>query len=1078
MKRLSLLAALLFASCIAMAQNNAVRGGIGGVVQDPSGAVIPGATVTIVGPQGTVETRTDGTGTFSVTGLTPGFYKVTVASPGFKNYVSGRNEVVVDHTSNLSVSMTLGDSGQTVTVEGGMVQLDTEDTSLNNAITDTFYNAVPVARAVSSAFYMAPGVVSGGGTGVSNPSIGGATGLENLYIADGVTITDQAFGGLGVYNVNYGSLGSGINLAFIKEVDVKTGAFEPRYGRADGGIVEILTKSGSNTLHGALSAYFSPAFAFADRRQPYQSNFVKASPASVESTPAYEISAEVGGHIIHDKLFYFGAFDPTLRQSLQVADPTAGLFSHGQFDYNTTSSSYAGKLTYAFRANTTLELSTYGDPSRRNGNPETLSATNALSVASAYQFGTRNTVLHANTVLSPSWTASGAYYYNFSKFREQLSLNDYAISDRTVSPFVTYGFGSYYPTKDLDYSLQFETEKTVHLFGDHTFQFGYLYDHTNFENSTLRSGASFAIPAQNAAGQTLTDLFSNIPANAVGASTNATFRLFNADPSCVQCALYNGKKVYLQEYRGTYKGSSVLAKARYQVLYGNDTYKINRYITADLGLRWEQQHYEGTVLNYLFNDNWSPRLGAIIDPFGDHKTKAFFNYARYQNVLPLDAAIRQLGNEQDDTSYYFTPKADASGNAIRDATGAVIPVLDSAHTLNGLPGKKATAKFGAPSFSSSTGEGILPGTRMEYENEYVLGVERQVSTGSVFKIRYMDRRLGRIVEDNGSQSPEGSLVDANYAGGIANITKAADFFTNEQEVVYTDAQFMAANGAGSNPGSVTADNYVAPVPGCTYSNDTSVANGDYFRHYDGTAFPGACITNADTAGTLGPDGKSDGFAKPIRHYQALEVEFNRNLTNHWQARVNYRYAKLFGNYEGFYRNDNGQSDPGISSLFDFTTGQLGLLGDQFTPGYLNTDRRHVANALLSYTVGSDTAYLGRLRGVTVGTWLHASTGSPLSAYESHPIYQNAGEVPVGGRGTKGSLPTTVQLDLHADAPIHLGEKYTVKLTFDSFNVTNSQFVTGRNQNLDTAPGTSNPDYNKNSSWQGPFYARGSVVFQF
>ncbi len=1080
MKKVSIFAVLLFVCVFGNAQNNAVRGGLGGVVTDASGAVIPNATVIVAGPQGSVTLKTDGSGSYSVTGLTPGQYKVTVSAPGFSTFVSNGNEIVVDHSSNLNAQLLAGDAGQTVTVEGGIVQIDPGNTSLNTAITDTFYSAVPVARAVSSAFYIAPGVTSGGGTGNSNPSIGGASGLENVYIADGVTVTDQAFGGLGVYNVNYGSLGSGINLAFIKEVDVKTGAFEPKYGRGDGGIVEILTKSGGTSYHGAISAYFLPKWAYAARKQPYQSGFTIATPASTLSEPLYEASAEIGGYIPHfrEKLFFFAAFDPTLRQQILVANPLAGLYANGPYTYNTTSSNYAGKLTYAVTANTLIEASTYGDPSRHNNTPRTLSAVNADTVSSAYQFGTRNSVIRANTVINPTWTASGSYYYNYSTFREQPKLNNYAISDRTGRPFVNYGLGNYNPTKDDDYSLQFETEKKVPLLGEHTFQVGYIYDHTNFQNSTFRSGLNFNIPTANAAGQSLQTLYPTIPAGALGSSTNASFRLFKAGAACTQCAIYKGNPVYLQQNRGTYKGTSVLAKARYQVGYGNDTYKINRYVTANLGLRWEQQHYQGTVLNYLFNDNWSPRLGVNIDPFGDHKSKVFFNYARYQNVLPLDAAIRQLGNEQDDTSFYYTPKADAAGNAILDATGAVIPVPDSAHTLNGLPGRTATGKFGAPNFSSSTGEGILPGTRMEYENEYIIGIERQVSAGSVFKIRYLDRRLGRIVEDNGSQSPEGSAVDANFAGGIANITRSSDYFVNEKEVVYTNADFTKQNGATATPGSVTKANYKAPAPGCTFDNDTSVANGDYFRRFDGTAYNGSCITNADTAGALGADGISDGFAQPLRHYQGLEVEFNRNLTNHWQARVNYRFAKLYGNYEGFYRNDNGQSDPGISSLFDFTSGQLGLLGDQFASGYLNTDHRHTANALLSYTVGSDTPYFGHAKGVTVGTWLHATTGAPLSAYASHPIYLNAGEVPLGGRGTKGNLPTAIQLDLHADAPIPIGERYTLKLAFDGFNATNSQPVTGRVQNLDTSPGVSNADYNLNSTWQGPFYARGSVVFQF
>jgi hypothetical protein len=1083
MKRIALAVAAFSLASGLSAQNNAVRGGIAGVVTDATGAAIPNAVIVVSGPQGVVTVKSDASGTYGVSGLTPGLYSVTVTAPGFSKFVSSNNEVVVDHDSNLAVKLAVGDAGQTVNVEAELVQIDSSVTSLNTAITDTLYNAIPIARGVASAFYVAPGVASGGGTGTSNPSIGGASGLENVYIADGVTITDQAYGGLGVYSLSYGSLGSGINLAFIKEVDVKTGAFEPKYGRGDGGIAEILTKSGGNHYHGALSTYFTPSWAYASRYQPYQAGLVVSTPSSTLSSPLYEGSAEIGGYIPHfrDKIFFFGAFDPTLKQSDVIAfpDPVHTLYSHGQYTYSTTSSGYAGKLTYALNSNSLIEASSYGDPSRRNANPESLSTTNAAGITSSYSFGTRNSVIRASSALTPTWTVAGSYYYNYSVFRESPLQNNYAITNRTAQPYVSTGFGSYYPTKDDDYSLQFETEKKVNFFGEHTFQLGYLYDHTNFVRDSNRTGAAFAIPGTNAAGQQLTTLFPTIGAlpSAIGQLTNASFYLYNADPSCTQCATFNGNKVYLQEIRGTYKGIDVLSKSRYIVGYGNDTYKINRWVTADLGLRWEQQHYEGTVLNYLWNDNWSPRLGVNIDPFADHKSKVFFNYARYQNVLPLDAAIRQLGNEQDDTSFYFTPTADSNGNAVLDAFGFPQVTPDAAHTLNGLPGKTATAKFGSPSFSSSTGEGILKGTRMEYENEYVIGIEHQLSAGTVFKIRYMDRRLGRIVEDNGSTSPEGALVDSLYNGGIANITKSSDFFGNEKEVTYTQAQFSAAN-PGKTPGNVTRANYVAPATGCTYDNDTSVANGDYFRHFDGTPYNGGCITNAATAGTLGADGQPDGFAQPIRHYQSLEVEFNKNFNSHWQARVNYRFAKLFGNYEGFYRNDNGQSDPGISSLFDFTAGQLGLLGDQFTPGYLNTDRRDTGNALLSYTVSADTPYVGRAKGVTVGTWIHATTGAPLSAFQSHPIYLNAGEVPVGGRGTKGNLPTQIQLDLHADDTFHFGEKYNLKFAFDGFNATNSQFTATKNQNLDTAPGVINNDYGKVTSWAGPFYARGAVVFSF
>jgi hypothetical protein len=1066
-------------SVAAAQQNNAVSGGLAGYVTDSTGAAVPNAKITLEGPQQTINIVTDGKGAYESRGLTPGLYNLTVKAAGFSTFVSKGNEVTIDHTSTLNATLAVGDAGVTVEVDGGSTQIYVENSSVNTQLSDAFLEQLPLPRNVSGAFYVAPGVVSGGGTGVANPSIGGSSGLENNYSADGVTITDQAYGGLGVYTPQYGSLGTGINQTFVKEVDIKTAAFEPKYGLGDGGIVEIVTKSGGNTFHGSLGAYLTPGWGFAARKQLYQSGYVNTTPTQTLTQPQYEGAATIGGYVIKDKLFFFGAFDPTLNQITLLADPLAPIYSQGPRTLSTTSLNWAGKITYQPFTNTVIEASSYGDPSRRNVGPESFSSSNFNQVSDSYSYGTRNSTARLNTVLFKNITAFGAYAYSTEHFTDSPYANTYSISDRTAAQFVPYGFGTYYKTKDANYTLQGELQANGNFLGKHTAMIGYYYNHVDFDNSTLRTGASFAIPGKNAAGQSISSLYSNVPAGAVGALTNASFYLRSAGAvgsGCAYCATYNGNQVYLQQIRGTYAGSVVSALSRYKSAYGNEVYSPNRFVTVSAGLRWEQQTYGGSLLTYNWHDNWSPRLSATIDPFGTRKNKIFFAFSRYQNPLPLDAAVRQLGNEQDDTAFYYAPKKDAAGNAILDASGAVTP--DTSTVLNGTAKSTAAGNFGAPNFGSSTGEGILPGTKMEYANEYVLGIEHTLKPGMVVKARYIDRQFGRIVEDIGSTSPEGAYVDSNYAGGIANVTAASDYFINEKEVTFTPAQFLAANG-GKNPGQVTKANYVAPAPGCTYDNDATVAFGGFFTQFNGTPYNGACVTNAATDGAnLGSDGKPDGFANPRRHYQGLELELDRNFSNHWQARINYRYAKLWGNYEGFYRNDNGQSDPGISSLFDFTAGAINLLGDQFKRGYLNSDRRHVANALISYTLAKDTPYLGMFHGVTVGTWIHALTGTPLSAYQSHPVYLNAGEVPVGGRGTLGTTPVNVYADGSLSDTFTFFDKYFLKLGFDAFNVTNSQALVGKNQNLDTSPGVNNPDYSRPTGYVAPFRARFNVELSF
>src|SRR5262249_10683626 len=208
-----------------------------------------------------------------------------------------------------------------------------------------------------------------------------------------------------------------------------------------------------------------------------------------------------------------------------------------------------------------------------------------------------------------------------------------------------------------------------------------------------------------------------------------------------------------------------------------------------------------------------------------------------------------------------------------------------------------------------------------------------------------------------------------------------------------------------------------------------------------------------------PDGQPDGFPDPVRIYKAVEIELNKRFTSGWQLLSNWRIASLRGNYEGHLRNDNGQTDPGISSLVDFTAGDFNLLGDQFAVGSLNTDRHHIVNIYSSYDVGQQK-FAKRFRGLNLGAGLHMESGVPVSEYLAQPVYQNAGEVPINGRGSRGRTPFFTRLDLHAHYPWRMTER--VKLTFsgDFFNVTNSQSVRLFDQFRESQAGQLNPDFLK------------------
>src|SRR5713226_2473782 len=314
-----LLGVLFLAVIVALApsvsaQDSAAKGSLNGTVVDSTGGALVGAQTTLIGPQGTQSQTTSGSGTFVYQDLIPATYKLQVEMKGFRRAEVPDVTINVGRVSAIRVQLEPGSVTSTVEVVSSALTVDTTSTAVATNLNDDFYQKLPVQRGVAGLFYIAPGAVDGGGTGHANPSISGGSGLENLYVADGVSITDTAFGGLGLYTRNYGSVGTGINLSFIKEVQVKTGGFQPQYGGATGGVVQIVTKSGGHDYHGAVAGYWQPQQFEAQRLNPDDFGLANPFGKLIHNANA-DVSGEIGGSVpgLRNNLFFFGSFDPTLN---------------------------------------------------------------------------------------------------------------------------------------------------------------------------------------------------------------------------------------------------------------------------------------------------------------------------------------------------------------------------------------------------------------------------------------------------------------------------------------------------------------------------------------------------------------------------------------------------------------------------------------------------------------------------------------------------------------------------------------------------------------------------------------------
>ena len=190
--------------------------------------------------------------------LVPGTYTVRSELQGFKPVERQNVTVGLGQTVDLNLKMDVGGLTETVQVSSASPVIDTSSTTIGANIDSELLSRLPVGRRFSDTLYVAPGVSTGGTVGEANPSISGGSGLENQYVVDGVNITNQGYGALGWYSIVFGSLGNGTPFDFMKEVQVKSGGYEAEYGQATGGVVNVVTKSGTNTLRGTAFGYVRP----------------------------------------------------------------------------------------------------------------------------------------------------------------------------------------------------------------------------------------------------------------------------------------------------------------------------------------------------------------------------------------------------------------------------------------------------------------------------------------------------------------------------------------------------------------------------------------------------------------------------------------------------------------------------------------------------------------------------------------------------------------------------------------------------------------------------------------------------
>ena len=310
---------VLALSGVAMAQST-TTGSIGGVVTNPNKEVVPGAAVTARnnGTNKEDAATTDDQGRFKVVNLQPGLYTVTVNSSGFSPYVQERVVVEVGRETSLEVSLSIGAVTGSVDVSAEAPVINTTQQDFSSNINQTSINELPInGRRASSFVLLTPGAVPDGDFGLI--SFRGISGLLNNSTVDGGN-NNQAFF---AEEAGRTRISSSISQAAVREFQVNTSNYSAEYGRAAGGVVNTVTKSGTNDFHGGLFYYLRDNELGA--RNPRGFNPLTGE-ALKPVDRRHQFGGTIGGPIAKDKLFFFFSYDQQKREFPAIAQFSSGTF--------------------------------------------------------------------------------------------------------------------------------------------------------------------------------------------------------------------------------------------------------------------------------------------------------------------------------------------------------------------------------------------------------------------------------------------------------------------------------------------------------------------------------------------------------------------------------------------------------------------------------------------------------------------------------------------------------------------------------------------------------------------------------
>ncbi len=1035
---------------------SSTTGAIQGQVRDSkTGEKLVGVTITATSAsmQGAQTAITDENGTFKIQPLPPGDYLVTFYYLEL-TVERGGISVGINKVTPVFQKLDQGQAGgEVVKIVDTAPTIDPTSTTQGITLDKNYLKNIPVP---GRTFEAALGAAAGSQNDGLGVSFSGSSSLENQYYVDGVNTTGLTFG----------TVGSPVINDFIEEIEVITGGYNAEFGRATGGVVNVVTKSGSNEFKGSVFGYFQPG------QLTYQSEStpVNASSIDLAADQAYEadFGFEVGGPIIKDKLWFFVGFAPQFaktdftritksQRDCQVLLPTGELsacdrrlssnggFADGQADIDPSTGFYItdeldsevrsrtvgtynilGKINYAASPENQGQVSFQVQPTSVE-NP---------GLAGPAQTGSKVTAL--TTDISTKWT---------SKFND----------NKTEIEAIIGWHRDFVESDALDPMLRNEPRQvlvngSLGILGPTGAGTG------NPESALTNAGCLDAAPmgADGLAGpDRYPYLGNNCPMdNAAyviggpGSLAKDTEQRRSAKLGITQRLKLAGShefKAGLDVEDNTSDKARVFSGGAFIQNFIGSTVVVNRFVQLRADRNMDEPRFDNTCRTPNPEPGGVGGGGAILEFACDYLagevgapgtqiTGNTFNWSAYlrdswqiKPNLTINAGLRY----EEQRLRYATFLQDEIDPLTQNELGK------NAMTLTGM----FAPRLGVLYDWTKEGRSKIYGHWGRFYESIPMNINDRSFGGEVNfeqQFRAGGASCGPVDMAIGSVNGKGCLSDTAVGDserliGASGVLIAPGIKSQYMDEVIAGFEYeimddlkIGLSYQNRRMGRVIEDvstdganTYIIANPG-EWSEDEEAKLVDQIARTDDMAIKSRLQRDLRLYQGIRL------FDKPSRDYNALQFTLTRRFSKKLYVQASYTYSKTAGNYPGLISYDNGQVDPNISSQYDL----IELLSNRLGP--LPQDRPHYIKLDGYYTF--DFKKAGAL---TTGIRLRALSGVPQNALAGHYLY-GSNESFLLPRGQLGRSDFEHGLDIHVGYKRKLPKQMELEVFVDIYNSYNRQ----------------------------------------